>query len=473
MRMIRISVCLLLALALAVCPLSGCSKQPPVNIPVKVEGAIFGGASDDRIVTNLVFDPDWITKASETKYNAELAAFSALLCADSYFREKDLDKGTQNRVLPESTTPEAYSFPTLLGEVGFTDVRHVESFKLKEYPTDTNDSVTLTLAYCTVGKKYDAYIVVVRGCFSAQEWVSTFDPGCDGKTYTDLTGTHEEWTDKSVCKGFGIAAARALEIVQDYMKEHDDPGRKDCVLVTGHSRGGAIAYLLGAKVGQTAKTFTYTFNAPAVVDKDSVTVENDIFNLFDEGDFYADPLPFGDEPLSRVGKDMKVSVADNREILNEIKYLKGRSDYVSTSAELRAAYREQFGDRFKDRTSLYVMRSAVEAFATREEAEERAALLQSFIDPTGLDLGLYVKLGELQTASDGSCALTINYCDAALLAGYAKLLAYGQPACDAFKTLFASDAKACGIADLLIQNQAALSGGHLLINSYVLTSYVK
>ena len=94
----------------------------PFHPPATVEGAIFGGMSDDRIQTSVVFGPAWLTGKDSSTYNPELAQFCALLCAGSYFRAKDS-------------------------------------------PTDPNDSVTLTAGHQTVGGKYDVYAVVVRGCF--------------------------------------------------------------------------------------------------------------------------------------------------------------------------------------------------------------------------------------------------------------------------------------------------------------------
>ena len=469
----KASVCLLLSLILAICPIIGCGKNQGTRFSVTVEGAVFGGTSDSVIQTELFFDPSWITKNPVDRYNADLAAFSALVCADSYFREKDIAKGTQNRVIPEGVSGDDYGFTTLLDKVGFKDIRHVESFKVKEYETDTNDSVTLTLAYCSVGKKYDAYIVAVRGCFSSQEWVSTFDPGCDGAAYTALTGGHTEWTDKQICKGYAIASARALEIIAEYMKEHDDPKRKDCVLVTGHSRGGAIAGIIGADLEKSAKTYTYTFNAPAVIDEDSITDVKGVFNLFDENDFYRDPLPFGDEPFARFGKDLSVSIPQTPDVLTELKYLKGRSDYSGVDEDTRNAYKELFASRFSDRASLYVTRDYTETFGSREEAETRSAAIAALVDPSGLDLGMFITVGDIRENPNGTFTLNLTSCDAALLFGYAKLLAYGQPALDAFTSLFAADQQACDIARLLMEHQNELTGGHLLVNSYVLTQYVK
>ena len=47
-----------------------------------MEGAIFGGAGDDAIATEVTFDPKWVTKNDNTKYNKDLAAFATVICDD-------------------------------------------------------------------------------------------------------------------------------------------------------------------------------------------------------------------------------------------------------------------------------------------------------------------------------------------------------------------------------------------------------
>ena len=77
---------------------------------------------------------------------------------------------------------------------------------------------------------------------------------------------------------------------------------------------------------------------------------------------------------------------------------------------------------------------------------------------------------ELNGRGDTTYNVTIQ---GALLAAYAKSLAYGEAASLATYSLFEEDADACAILELLMENAPALTGGHLLINGYVLTKYVK
>ncbi len=465
---------LLLSFILAAGLLSGCAKTD-FSKSVTVEGSIFGGKSDDKISTDLRFDIDWITKKDNTKYNADLAAFCALLSTDAYYREKDLAKGTQNRVLLNDSTEE-YDWTVLLKALGFTDVKYIESFRAKSYEGDGNDSATLVLAYQKVNNKYDAYVAVLRGCFSAQEWVSAFDPGCAGSAYTELTGAHPEWTNTDHFKGLDIGANRADEFIKEFIAEHDDPKAENCILFTGHSRGGSLANMLGAayEKSASARTYTYTFNSLAVTTEKDADSYKTIFNLYDTGDFYTDVLPFGEEHFSRYGKDLSLSIADTAKAKEALAKLKGRDDYTAASAELKASYKDLFSKRFPSRSALYEMTSATQSFASEEEAAARLAACESLIGAdAGLDLSEFCRMGQVTKTADGKYELTMEYCSAALLKAFSKVLAYGNAAYEGMISLFAEDEAACELAKLMMDNAAALSGGHLMANSYVLTQFVK
>lgn len=463
------------AMILAACLFCGFAERSAYTQPVQVEGAIFGGETDDCIPAVITFDPAWITDADNTVYNSDLAAFAALLSADSYFREKDFAKGTQNRVLIPGTEEE-YDWTTLLKTVGFTDVKHIESYKEKEYSADSNDSATLTIGYRDVDGRYDCYAVIFRGCFSAQEWLSVYDPGSDSPAYETLTGEHPEWTDKNRWKGLDIAANRAVEFIREFMEDHDRPDLPDSVLFTGHSRGGSLANMIGADFERNsgAKTFTYTFNTMPVTTEADTDSCRTVFNLFDSGDFFTDALPFGGEEFRRYGRDLCVSIADSGEIKAAIAAMKGRDDYACASAEIAQAYAEMFGRRFPDRASLYETVSAVQVFDTEEEALARRDECLTLIDAeTGLDLGMFCAMGEVTRNENGKFELKMEYCDAALIRSYSKILAYGNAACEAFLSLFEEDEEGCAIAELLITNLQTINAGHLIINSYILTGYVE
>ena len=477
--------------------LTGCAKyelngRGASSFNVTVQGAIFGGNGEDQIRTTVSFDPRWVTENDNTKYNRDLAAFAALISDDIYFRTKDADKGVPNRVLYEGENVDEYDWTSFLKQAGFSEVKYIESHKAKEYSVDSNDSVTLLLAHGVVDGKYDLYTVVLRGCFSMQEWLSIYDPGCTGEAYTELTGEHPEWTDRDSFKGLDIAKNRAMVFIEDFMAENNDPACKDCILIAGHSRGGAIANIIGAEMErkQGVKSYTYTFSSPCVTTDESAKNFRTIFNIFDSNDYYVDPLPFGNEKFYRYGVDLTVSIDSSDAVKAEISKIKGRDDFTSLTSGKKAQYAELFGKRFPDRASLYEMKTVTQTFDTEESALARAEAYLNLISPeNGLGLaGLCCLNGDTEgvqvlsdetdfskaviPAENGKYQVSMTYCDGAVLAAYARTLAYGEAAYNSTTQLFEEDKEACEIIDLLMENAAGVAGGHLIINCFALSKYV-
>lgn len=459
-----------LVAAVIIGALSSCSDKSvhsdDVLIPAHAEGSIFSGISDGNIGLTIRYNPDWLTEYDNTEYNADLAAFSALLSADSYFREKDLSKGTQNRVIPDGT--EDYTFTTLLNALGFSDTLHIESFREKEYETDTNDSVTMNLAHTVASEKYDVYIAVVRGCFSAGEWMSAFDAG----TVDD--DNHPEWKNRTNMKGIDIAANRAFEFISEYISAHDDAGKPNRILITGHSRGGAISEVLGAMFEdmEDITSYTYAFNSMAVSTDADVRNYQTVFNIFDAGDMYTNFLPFGQEQFYRYGKVLTKDISSSDEIKNAISELKGRSDFLSASSQISDSYASVFGKRFANRDSLSEVLSVNEEFGDdSKKADERLTELNSIISgDTGLGLEGLCSVEKEET--DGKYSVRIQYSSAAALFAVGKVFTYGQTAGEAVKSLFKGDSGVCDIVDFIISHSGEMSGGHLIINSYVLCRFL-
>lgn len=442
-------------------------------LPVRVEGAIFGAPAGESVSAELRFDPQWLTAADNTVYHKGLAAACALLSADVYYREKDLAHGTQNRVLIDGTDPEAYSISALLTALGFEDVRFIESYKTGSYETDTNDSATMLLGYLPFDG-CDCFVAVVRGCSSAGEWSSTFDVGNGSAEYTALTGEHPEWTDLSVPKGLSVAAERAMSFLNGYIAEHDDPSRENAVLVTGHSRGSALAELIGMRLENTpgVKSFAYAFNSNPVTTDAAAQDCRTVFNVLDAADLYSDIHPFANGPFYRCGTVLALPVSEREDIRGAIEALRGEGSYVCPDAALTATYVSLFGELFPDRGSLYEPVTLTESFTDLTAAEQRRDTCVSLIgSEAGLGLEAFCSLGEITENGDGTCSFTVTACGGAYLECLGMVCAYGAPAADAVKALFPSVTALCSLADIVTVNNSTIVGGHLLSNTYVLTGY--
>ncbi len=480
MNTFRKIIAVMLVLAALAVSVPACAKkesEPEIEKKkVTVEGSIFGGQNEDKIGVEVSFDTKWITTDKNTVYNPELAKFCAVLSADSYFREKDLAKGRQNRAILDENADAEYAQTSLLKAFGFTETEHYESYLALEDPTDSNDSVTLNVGHQTVGGKYDVYVVVVRGCFSWQEWCSAFDPGCADADYETLTGKHPEWTHKDYFKGIDIAANRALDFISSFMAKNGDEKLPDTILITGHSRGGSIANILGADFenDKDVKSYTYTFNAMASV---SSKLKNDyttVFNVFDEGDFFVDPFPFGDGSFQRFGIDKSVKISGSEEAKEAIAAIKGRDDYASVPETAADEYRAMFASRFENRDMLTDSVKITRVFDNEASANaEREEILSLVGSEKGLGLEDLSKVGEVVKNADGKYEVTFEYCGLALLRSFAKILAYGTAASDAFRTLFEEDETASAIAAWIAENLGAINSGHLLVNGYAIADLVK
>lgn len=455
-------LCLILA-AVLVCSLPLGAFAAETRLDAVVEGSIFSGTADVTVPVSVVFDEDWLVNGDNTAYNPDFAKCASLLAADVYYREKDLKKGTQNRVLLDAG--ENYAVTDLLAALGFSDVQYIESYKLGVYETDTNDSVTLLFAHKET-EEADVYAAVIRGSFSIGEWLSAFDFGAD----TEEGGTHPEWADKSEVKGFSVAASRALSLFTEYRKAHDDPAKPDFALVTGHSRGGSIAGILGAALenDETVTPFTYTFSAAPETNDAAAAEVKTVFNLFDSGDFFTNAFPFSEEPLYRYGKDLAIDLAGNEDALKALEALLPGDTYLAFSEEMKGNYASLFGGRFISRAALYEPLCILEGFATEEEAVKREEELKTLI---GSEAGLALE-SVCSVTREGS-DVYLAYSGAAIMSALAESLAYGDAAFSAFASLFKTDTGACKVAAFLQENLAAVSKGHRLVSGYVLADFAE
>jgi len=151
------------------------------------------------------------------------------------------------------------------------------------------------------GREYNLIFVVVRGTASGAEWLSNLTPGL-------MTDEH---------LGFYRAMSRLALDINSYIFNSGfvTVSNPNIFFITGHSRGGAVANLLAARMirGQFGPgnpiqndIFTYTFASPNVTtnNRTSNAIYNRIFNVINTSD------PITDVPLdwSRYGTDIMISM---------------------------------------------------------------------------------------------------------------------------------------------------------------------
>jgi len=170
-----------------------------------------------------------------------------------------------------------------------------------------------TSAYSIASKELTdrkIYIVNIRGT-SGDEWYTNFDIY---KDKNNPTANHY---------GFSQAEQDVRDTLKQYLKKDDYKGRR-IFLITGHSRGGAVANILGAhltadkKYAQPQDIYTYTFATPNVSTIADTNMKN-IYNFCNASDFIT-KLPMNgreydpDEKEWTYNKNGTTVVFDNTDI---------------------------------------------------------------------------------------------------------------------------------------------------------------
>lgn len=243
-----------------------------------------GGAQDGPGVVQTVLDWDdaWFSQ-NPYDYNHGLATACATLCAvvnsESFYYggKTDLD-----------------FVADALEALGFTDIQ-TESFADRSKASDEvmgiftgdTDVVAFVLARKELAQGGQLVFVGARGTYGS-EWLSNFN-------FLDQEAREGE----SDHTGFKTAEAEIERILEDYCLEHGVKAT-DKVLVTGHSRGGAVANLLAADLDLRAQAdygpfgrkgiYAYTFAAPQVTTRTADANDplyRNIFNVVNPTDLVA------------------------------------------------------------------------------------------------------------------------------------------------------------------------------------------
>ena len=167
-----------------------------------------------------------------------------------------------------------------------------------------NDFVAFSVAKKKVikeGKTYCLYIVVVRGTPGSGEWYSNFRLGKNNG------GNHE---------GFYKAAGEVLNVLEKEWFDNDEADDRDCrkIIITGHSRGAAVANIVAGKLSDSTKyarkdsIFGYTYACPSV-SKNANEAYTNIYNFNNNSDIIT-ALPLETWGYKRYGKTLSLNTTD-------------------------------------------------------------------------------------------------------------------------------------------------------------------
>ena len=154
---------------------------------------------------------------------------------------------------------------------------NIQSYNYGIERTETNnDLVSFSFAAKPVednGSTYTLVAVVVKGTSADGEWYSNFNIG---------QGSQHE--------GFQICADDIMDLLEVYVDALELDSSNAKFLVTGHSRGAAVANLVAKEItdssfAQAKNVYGYTFATPAVTTASNTAKYNNIFNIVNGEDF--------------------------------------------------------------------------------------------------------------------------------------------------------------------------------------------
>lgn len=253
--------------------------------------------SGKKAVADIRFRPEMLT-SDNSEYNPDIACFSAVLSMAGY----DLPYGTM-------PIEEAGIF-RFLTEIGMESIRFDTGTDSDEVDgifasmhTETDGKSTALICICFVGSHHG-------------QWYTNFESGTD-----------------KLHKSFEICGNNEYKKLEAYVNDVLKENERIVFLITGHSRGGAIAGIIASrlvrdeKYADSSDVFAYTFASPAYV---RITESNEnpncIFNFINEEDFVVRCMPekWG---YTRYGTTISLPNSSNSVTYDEI--LKKANSYYS------------------------------------------------------------------------------------------------------------------------------------------------
>ena len=251
------------------------------------------------------FSDDWFKKSS-SNYDHNIAKLSFGLSLSAFRPTWD----------PESTIDSSQHAKDFLLQCGFSNLRGDDYDKNPSLYT-----VATMIGSKNVGEGADAFTLIAVGVCGGgyqNEWLSNFSIG-DGETHV----------------GFQSAADEVYDRIFGYIAEQKLQGNKLKIWISGYSRSGGIANLLGAKLVDsdyfnTDTVFTYTYGCPRTTKSAEKDNYPNIFNICGKMDPVPN-IPFADWGYDRNGTTLFFPAQQTD------------SDYAEKRSKVAEVYYEEAG----------------------------------------------------------------------------------------------------------------------------------
>ena len=259
---------------------------------------------------SFIMDYKALIDGNNELYSKDLSKLSVLFASDVY---KDLYVEFTEGASGGNDDP-----TTFASALGLQDVKSYD-ISADDYNVDKDDVTQFVICHKSLiynGKVHEVIIASVRGTNETNaEWSSNFDVGADTEEYYGIMGSeHPHWKNKDNHKGFDVAANRVYDKLAAYIGQYVDSSAQKSILITGHSRGAAIANILGKIFSDDVsyKTYAYTFAAPNTTTVNNAGDYKNIFNIINDDDIIT-YLPLSEWGFTKYGVVKSISVEENYE----------------------------------------------------------------------------------------------------------------------------------------------------------------
>lgn len=324
---------------------------------------------------NVKFNVDYrdFVNGSNTKYQQDISTVGALLSTLAYDSELTITSGGDF----SGQIDKIYS--------GF-GLKDYANYNMADDSSITDDDLSeVSIGHRLVsynGAETEVFVVSIRGTNGTiQEWSSNFDVGADTDSYWDRNNSM--WRNKQNHKGFDVAANRIYDYIIDYIDDGIsngliNPTAKRSIFITGHSRGAAIANIVGSLFEDSSsyQSYTYTFATPYTTTDEDATNYKTIFNVINSDDLIPE-LPLQSWGFKKYGINKSDSIKDNYEnkwfgaqegtwewLINANKE-SGKVDYNYNGSKESTV--KAFGEMVGNREDLYKYSSSEKSILTLKD----------------------------------------------------------------------------------------------------------
>jgi len=193
------------------------------------------------------------------------------------------------------------------------------SYKDKKYGRDRVGYTIASRNAETTGDDFDIVIIAIRGTFGRDEWISNFNLANEWGKSDDLDPEKMPM----LHEGFSKATDSVMDALSDYVEKFEIDVSRARFLITGHSRGGSVANLLGKRLDDLSEkpdsssladikrenVYVYCFAPPNVTirpnDELHLKKYNNIFSIINPEDLVP-RMPFTAWDGRRFGRELRL-----------------------------------------------------------------------------------------------------------------------------------------------------------------------